>query len=232
MPASVAGPRELVERILETPHLAEVVPRLQPDVLHRVIRHCGLEVCAELVALATPGQLARVFDLDLWRPGAPGLDDRLDADRFGVWLEVLVESDASVAARILAAADSGLVSAALAQHIRVFDSATLSPFMSLDGEEMVPNHTVDDSFRCDVGGYAVVARRTEFWDAITSALRALEEAHHDRFDQVMSGCRRLVELAGGGRWVGRPAERRESGRLRSGVRSRTAPYRARIRDAR
>src|SRR5262245_36416782 len=66
----------LVERILGTQNIAQVVPRLQPDVLHRIIQRCGLEDCVELLALATPGQLAHVFDLDLWRAGAPGLDER------------------------------------------------------------------------------------------------------------------------------------------------------------
>ena len=59
--------RGLLDRILDTPHLAQVVPRLQPELLHRVIQTCGLEDCGELVALATPEQLARIFDLDLWR---------------------------------------------------------------------------------------------------------------------------------------------------------------------
>ena len=59
--------RTVLARILDTPHLEQVVPRLQPDLLHRVIQSCGLEDCGELVALATPEQLTRIFDLDLWR---------------------------------------------------------------------------------------------------------------------------------------------------------------------
>src|SRR5712692_4499652 len=83
----IRDPRPLLDRILSTPRLAHVVPRLPPEVLHRVIQKCGLEDCGELVALATPSQLARVFDLDLWRTGQPGMDEQFDADRFGVWLE-------------------------------------------------------------------------------------------------------------------------------------------------
>ena len=64
--------RGLLERILDTPHLAHVVPRLQPEILHKVIETCGLEDCGDLVALATPDQLQRVFDLDLWRSSATG----------------------------------------------------------------------------------------------------------------------------------------------------------------
>ena len=89
--AQGARDERLLQRLLDTPLLPQVVPRLSPDVLHRVIQNCGLEDCAEIVALATPGQLARVFDLDLWQPARAGLDDELDANRFGIWLEVLME---------------------------------------------------------------------------------------------------------------------------------------------
>ena len=82
----------LLNRILNTPNLEQVVPRLRPDLLHGIIQKCGLEDCGEIVALATPEQLARIFDLDLWRAAKAGLDEQFDADRFGVWLEVLVET--------------------------------------------------------------------------------------------------------------------------------------------
>src|SRR5437870_3677664 len=91
----------LLERILDTPHLAHVVPRLPPEVLHRVIQSCGLADCGELVALATPRQLERVFDLDLWSPAQPGVDEQFDPDRFGLWLEVMVETGAASAAQTL-----------------------------------------------------------------------------------------------------------------------------------
>src|SRR5262249_43312700 len=68
------GSGQLLDRILNTPGLEQVVPRLQPDLLHRVIQSCGLEDCGEIVALATSEQLAHIFDLDLWRAGRPGMD--------------------------------------------------------------------------------------------------------------------------------------------------------------
>src|SRR5215470_14491938 len=101
--------RTVLDRILDTPHLEQVVPRLQPDVLHRVIQTCGLEDCGELVVLATPKQLTRIFDLDLWRSAQPGMDEQFDADRFGVWLEVLAEFGGSVAAQKVAQMDADLV---------------------------------------------------------------------------------------------------------------------------
>jgi hypothetical protein len=124
----------LLDRILNTPQLARVVPQLQPEVLHRLIQHCGLEDCGALLALATPGQLTRVFDLDLWRAAAPGGDEQFDADRFGTWLEVMVDAGLSSAAATLAAMDGSLLAAALVQHVRVFDNGAVSPFITLDGD--------------------------------------------------------------------------------------------------
>jgi uncharacterized protein DUF6178 len=174
-----ATPRPLLARILDTPHLAHVVPRLQPELLHRVIQHCGLEDCGELVALATAEQLTRVFDLDLWRSPQPGLEEQFDADRFGVWLEVLIESGAAFAAQRIAELDVDLVIAALGQHVRVFDPASLSPLTGTAADE------------AEIGGYVVLSRRTDSWDAIVELLLALDADHGEQFHRVMRGCRAM-----------------------------------------
>jgi hypothetical protein len=183
--------RCLLDRILDTPHLARVVPQLQPQLLHGVIERWGLEDCGELLALATPEQLARVFDLDLWRAAQPGKDEQFDADRFGVWLEVLMESGATAAAQKLAGMDAAVVIAALSQHVRVFDNASVSPSTSTDGEDVPAVRTVNNGLGCEVGGYLVVATRSGSWDAIVSLLGLLDAEHQDYFHEVMRGCRSL-----------------------------------------
>ena len=185
----------MLDRILDTPCLEHVVPRLQPDLLHRVIQSCGLEDCGELVALVTPDQLVRIFDLDLWHTGQPGREEQFDADRFGVWLEVLVESGAPGAAQKLAGMDADLVSAGLARHARVYDIAAVTPYTTTDGDEAAAILSIDDGVACDVGGYRVVARRTDSWDAIVAVLLSLDAEHHDYFHQVMNGCRALSDGA-------------------------------------
>jgi uncharacterized protein DUF6178 len=182
--------RTLLERILDTPRVAQIVPHLRPEVLHRVIQSCGLEDCAEFVALATPGQLARVFDLDLWHARRPGLDEELDAGRFGVWLDVLMESGSAVAAEKLAGIDADVVVAALAQHVLVFDRAAKSPSGPGD-DEPIESDSRHDALECEVGSYLVEARRTDAWDTIVAVLLALDAEHPDYFHRVMSGCRRL-----------------------------------------
>ena len=175
---------------MDTPHVAEVVPRLAPDVLHRVIQRCGLEECGDLVALATPGQLARVFDADLWRPARAGFDERLDADRFGAWLEVLMESGPALAAEKLAGIDSEIVIAGLASHVAVFDRAAVSPIAG-DGEDAFEIRPSSDRTACEIGSYLVEARRSDAWDAIIALLLFLDAGHPDHFHELMQGCRDL-----------------------------------------
>jgi hypothetical protein len=189
-PRPIRDARPLLDRILDTPHLAHVVPHLPPEVLHRVIQNCGLEDCGELVALATPGQLAAVFDLDLWRPARPGLDEQFNADRFGVWLEVMMESGATVAAQKLADVDVDLAIAGFAQHVRVFDPAAVSAPALMD-EDTPAAGGLNDGLSGDVGGYLVVARRSDAWDAIVAVLTSLDAEDHDYFHRVMRGCRSL-----------------------------------------
>jgi hypothetical protein len=181
----------LLARILDTPHLSRVVPRLPAEVLHRVIDRCGLEDCAELVALATPDQLSGVFDLDLWHGDQPGVEEQFDADRFGVWLEVLVESGADVAAQKVAAMDVELVIAALAQHMLVVDPASVQT--SEEGDP--PMGILEDRLAREIGGYMVAPTRHDSWDAIAALLLALDANHGEYFHRVMHGCRRLSNSA-------------------------------------
>ena len=183
-------------RLLDTPFLARVVPHLAPETLHQLIQHRGLEACGELVTSATPAQLTSLLDLDLWRHAQPGRDEQFDVDRFGEWLEVLVDTGDSVAARTVAALDKHLVILGLSRYLRVFDPGTFEPTESNDDEPMDRNdkmnsETSGDVPECELGGYLVRARRTDAWDAIVTLLVTLETEQNDYFHAVMQGCRRL-----------------------------------------
>jgi hypothetical protein len=180
-----------IAHVADAPDLALVVPRLQPDELHRLIVQRGLEASADVIGLATAAQLAHVFDIDLWRPARAGGDEQFDAARFGEWLEVMAESGAATAAAILAAQDADLVAMALARHVRVFDRAVVDPYISLDGDITSTGYGTGERTRCDVGGYAVFATRNDAWEAITAVLTAFEQEHGGCFERVMRGCVRL-----------------------------------------
>jgi len=117
----VRGAHPLLTRLLDTPDLARAVRALDPRALNRLVRTCGLEDCGVVVALATTDQLVRVFDDDLWRSDAAGEEERFDAARFGLWLEVLADVDVALAARTLVEMDFDLLTAALTRHVLVLD---------------------------------------------------------------------------------------------------------------
>jgi len=182
----MADAHALVRRLLDTPDIARIVPGLAPAILHRVIERCGLEDCAELVALATPRQIERVLDTDLWRAPTAGADETLDVDRFGLWLEVLLQGGASNAAEKLSAMDVDLIADGLAAHVRVFDGIVTSPYVTLDGEEV--GGRVFAGASGDVGGFAVEARRASAWDAIFELLAHLHAERPAFFQRLMRGC--------------------------------------------
>jgi hypothetical protein len=193
----MATSRPLLDRLLNTPDLAKVVPRLPPDVLHRVIQICGLEDAAEFVALATPAQLSRILDVDVWHVRTAGADEQFDVDRFGVWLEVLMQSGAGVAAEKLIGLDLELVVAGFSRHTAVFDHAAVSSFTTLDGEQ-VPGRVSNRAPTAEIGGYVIEARRTSAWETIVDLLASLQAEHPEYFHRLMRSC---VRLSNGAREV-------------------------------
>ena len=201
-------------RLLDTPLLPRIVPHLPAETLHQLIRSRGLEACSAIVTSATPAQLTSLLDLDLWRHARPGRDEQFDVERFGEWLEVLVDAGESVAARTFAALDNELVVAGLSRYVRVFDPGIFEPVAQSDDEPtdrheamregdairigeaidsatVPPDGSIGDRLECEVGGYTVRARRADAWDAIVALLAALEAEQGNCFHAVMRGCRLL-----------------------------------------
>ena len=70
--------------------------------------------------------------------------------------------------------------AGLAQHARVFDGAAVTA-----------THVLDHELACDIGGYRLIAKRTDSWEAIVAIFISLDAEHSDYFHRVMRGCREL-----------------------------------------
>jgi hypothetical protein len=202
-PRDAGSAERSLERLLESPLLTQVVPHLPPEALHHLIRSRGIEACGDLVTAATPAQLTSLLDLDLWQQVRPGGDELFDVERFGEWLEVLVDAGPSVAARTVAALGMDLVITGLSRYVRVFDPGIFEPTAQSDDEppDRLESMREGDSgsggerLEYEVGGYIVRARRADTWDAIVMLLAALEDAHGSYFDGVMRGCRRLSNSA-------------------------------------
>ena len=176
---------------------ARVVPHLAPETLHQLIRYRGLEACGELVTSATPAQLTSLLDLDLWRHAQPGRDEQFDVDRFGEWLEVLVDTGESVAARTVAALDPHLVVTGLSRYVRVFDPGIFEPTASSDDEPMdrhelmQQRRRVGDVLECEVGGYLCARGEPTRGTRSSRCSSRSRPSTASSFHAVMQGCRRL-----------------------------------------
>ena len=116
-------------RLLDTPFLARIVPRLAPETLHQLIQY-GDSMRAAARRLRRP-RSSPPCSTSIWRHAQPGpfdgaqgrRDEQFDVNRFGEWLEMLVDTGESVAARTVAALDTHLVIVGLSRYLRVFDRA-------------------------------------------------------------------------------------------------------------
>ena len=99
----------------------------------------------------------------------------------------------AMAAARLAKMDVALIVAGLSPGVRVFDPAVFSPEAEPSGADVVSSAGRARGLHADIGGYVVVARHPEAWDAVVEVLLALEEHHADMFHRVMRGCRSLSD---------------------------------------
>lgn len=186
------GTRSLLYRILESPEQVSALQHLPPPTLARLIHHVGLEDAGELVALATTWQLARIFDEDLWRSTRPGREERFDAERFGLWLEVLLEMGADRAAARLAEMDEDFVTFALSGQVLVLDLdvLTMNRLSQGDGQEdeALVDKALESSLSHELDRFLLISRRPESWDAVLSVLVALDEAHHELLTRLLERC--------------------------------------------
>lgn len=185
------GTQALLYRILESPEQVSALQHLPPPTLARLIHHVGLEDAGELVALATTQQLARIFDDDLWRGTRPGQEERFDAERFGLWLEVLLEMGADRAAARLAEMDEDFLTFALSGLVLVLDMdvLTLSRLSQAEqGDGTFVDKALESSLSHELERFLLIARGPESWDAVLSVLVALDEAHHELLMRLLERC--------------------------------------------
>jgi Family of unknown function (DUF6178) len=184
----------LLARILEVPELATQIQSLAPPVLARLIGEVGLEDAGELVAFATTDQLARVFDLDLWTSARAGEDDRFDARRFVLWLEVMLEAGDAFVAEKLAELPEELVTLALHEQVLVLRVADLFAEMRDAGEDAdALDKALSDCLSEELDDYQIVARRQDGWDTVLTALLALDRDRHDVLARLLERCAALDE---------------------------------------
>jgi hypothetical protein len=173
-------PRALVSRVLEQPKLIQAVQSLPPATLGSLVRHVGLEDAGELIALASPEQLVRVLDDDVWAAAGSGHDEKFDAERFGLWLEVLREAGEEVAAEKLLTLPEDLVTLGLHELVLVVDLDELGVEMAEidEADADLIEKALDASLCEEIDQYRVIARNAQSWDAVIGVLLTLDRDHH------------------------------------------------------
>jgi hypothetical protein len=178
--------------VLETPELPAQVRALPPDVLGKLIDRIGLEDAGELVALATTEQLARIFDEDLWRSERAGEDERFDAERFAVWLEIMLEAGEQAVAERLTELPPELVTLAFHRHLLVLGLDDLRAELGAgDDEAEAAEKALSSCLSEEIDEYQLIWRGGDGFDAVLAALLALDRDHHDFVVALLERCAAL-----------------------------------------
>ena len=181
--------QQLLARVLETPELTTQIRSLPGPLLGKLIEQVGLEDAAELVALATTEQLAQIFDEDLWRAGAPGEDERFDAERFLLWLEIMLEAGERFVAERLSELPQELVTLALHRHLLVISLSDLERELSAgDDEAEAAEKAFESCLAEEIDEYQVIWRGGDGWDNVLLALLALDRDHHSQLVDLLERC--------------------------------------------
>jgi len=191
-----------LRRLIEAPDLVDRVRTLEPARFSLLVRHVGVEDAGELVALATTEQLVTAFDEDLFQNERPGEEERFDADRFVVWLEVLREAGDEVLANRVAELSEDFVVHALSSLLVVLDHDALRDrFEEGDDDARYADKAIESSLSEELDSWLLVAKRHDGWDAALAVVVALDRDHRAFLERVLD---RLGAI--GDRYVDDPAE--------------------------
>lgn len=199
--AKLKSSTDLLKKILDQPDLPDVIRHLDGDVLSRLIHHVGLEDSAAIVAYTSADQLGQVFDEDLWKRKKPGQDDFFDGNRFGVWLEILMENGAACAVEKIMEMDENLVALGLFRHIRVKRLEDTWGYWRDDNGDRKgggKRRSNGDRFRLTFWPYGIIAKNTPAIGTVCEFLAELSEREPDKLYLLLDRCCGLTEDNKGG----------------------------------
>lgn len=196
--ASTATGR-LLGALLDTPDLVTQLRALPPPAVTALVRRVGLEDAGEILALLSLEQLTELLDDVLWT-GAPGADESFDRRRFATWLEVMLEAGETFAADRLADLSEDLLALAVSRMALVLELAEVEVSASDRDDGELVEKAMDSCLHEEIGEYFLVARHHDGWDALVSALLALDARHGALLERILARCWRaaheLLEDAG------------------------------------
>jgi len=180
----------LLQRLLNEPGQVEAVRALEPLHFVALVASVGLEDSGEVLAMATAKQIQCVLDEELWGGDPTRAEPTLDAQRFAVWLEVLLEGGDEVAARHLAELPEELLSAVLCDQLFVLEIDALGhDRAAVSGEDAeLVERVLDESLHLEFGRYVLIARHALGWDPTIAGLLAVDRVDHALVERVLERC--------------------------------------------
>lgn len=188
------NPTPLLRRVLSAPDLVATVQALPPERLGALVHEVGLEDAGELVALATTEQLEALFDDDLWQSGQDA-EERFDAARFVLWLEVLSEAGETAIVRRLLDLPREFVCLAVAQLAYVVDLDALQSDVEMDDRyhERV-ERALEAATSEEWEEFCLVDRGIGGFDVLITSLFALDTEHSAVLRGILERCCDLCSI--------------------------------------
>jgi hypothetical protein len=182
-------PRVLLRRMLDEPDLPALVQALPAPALGRIVQRLGLEDSSDVLQFASPEQLSELIDQDSWHSSAPGEDERFDARRFALWLEVMLECGEDWVADKLVNLSEDLVTLAFQQQMLVLDTDQLAALLHGDPDELErAEKALSDCASEELDRYLIIARHPDGWDTLLTVLLALDKNHHHWLERLLERC--------------------------------------------
>jgi hypothetical protein len=183
------APRTVLARLIDDPDVLERVRALPERSFAELVRRIGVEDAGEIVALASTSQLVAAFDEDLFANARPGEREVFDVERLVVWLEVLLEAGAEVAAARFAELSEDFVIRAISSLLLVLDDdALMTRLGEGDRDSRRAEKVLASALTEEIDGYLLVARRHEGWDAALALVVALDRDHRPLLTRVLDRC--------------------------------------------
>ncbi len=191
----------LLNRVLSAPDLVTTVQALPPERLSELVHEVGLEDAGELVALATTPQLEAMFDDDLWR-STDDAEERFDAARFVLWLEVLSEAGEAAVTKRLVELPREFLCFAVAELAYVVDMDALQEDVEIDDRyhERVERALELAAFE-EWEEFRLVDRGLGGFDVLATCLLSLDTEYSEFLRAILERCRDIsvteIEERGG-----------------------------------
>jgi hypothetical protein len=178
----------LLYRVLSTPDLVAAVQALPPERLGALVHEVGLEDAGELVALATTEQLEALFDDDLWLSDE-GVEERFDAARFVLWLEVLSEAGEATVVRRLLDLPREFVCMAVAHLAYVVDLDAIQSDVEMDERYHARvERALEASASEEWEQFCLMDRGVGGFDVLVASLFALDTEHSAVLRAILERC--------------------------------------------